>query len=196
MSRICAFFDVNRTLVACNTGRLFLRDLRRRGRSPSSGPPGPGLDGEVPPLPDRPSVGRDPDRRADARKIRERVRRTLPALGRGGGAPPRRAGRVPANRTAPLRGTRAGRAVVVADLRDAPPRQNAGHRRGPANDLRGAQRPLHGPPRRAGLHQGRAKSTGPRTWARGSSSISARAGSIPTRTPTCRCWSGSATAWW
>src|SRR5207344_1736420 len=31
MLRIGAFFDVDRTLVACNTGRLFLRDLRRRG---------------------------------------------------------------------------------------------------------------------------------------------------------------------
>lgn len=31
MSRIGAFFDLDRTLVACNTGRLFLRDLRRRG---------------------------------------------------------------------------------------------------------------------------------------------------------------------
>ncbi|HXI60428.1 MAG TPA: HAD family hydrolase [Polyangia bacterium] len=31
MSRIVAFFDVDRTLVACNTGRLFLRNLRRRG---------------------------------------------------------------------------------------------------------------------------------------------------------------------
>ena len=31
MSRVGAFFDVDRTLVACNTGRLFLRDLRRRG---------------------------------------------------------------------------------------------------------------------------------------------------------------------
>jgi len=31
MSRIGAFFDVDRTLVPCNTGRLFLRDLRRRG---------------------------------------------------------------------------------------------------------------------------------------------------------------------
>jgi HAD superfamily hydrolase (TIGR01490 family) len=31
MPRIGAFFDVDRTLVACNTGRLFLRDLRRRG---------------------------------------------------------------------------------------------------------------------------------------------------------------------
>jgi HAD superfamily hydrolase (TIGR01490 family) len=31
MPRICAFFDVDRTLVACNTGRLFLRDQRRRG---------------------------------------------------------------------------------------------------------------------------------------------------------------------
>jgi HAD superfamily hydrolase (TIGR01490 family) len=31
MSRTGAFFDVDRTLVACNTGRLFLRDLRRRG---------------------------------------------------------------------------------------------------------------------------------------------------------------------
>jgi HAD superfamily hydrolase (TIGR01490 family) len=31
MSQIGAFFDVDRTLVACNTGRLFLRDLRRRG---------------------------------------------------------------------------------------------------------------------------------------------------------------------
>ena len=31
MSRIGAFFDVDRTMVACNTGRLFLRDLRRRG---------------------------------------------------------------------------------------------------------------------------------------------------------------------
>jgi HAD superfamily hydrolase (TIGR01490 family) len=31
MSHIGAFFDVDRTLVACNTGRLFLRDLRRRG---------------------------------------------------------------------------------------------------------------------------------------------------------------------
>jgi HAD superfamily hydrolase (TIGR01490 family) len=31
MSRIAAFFDVDRTLVACNTGRLFLRDSRRRG---------------------------------------------------------------------------------------------------------------------------------------------------------------------
>src|SRR3954470_10999736 len=31
MARAGAFFDVDRTLVACNTGRLFLRDLRRRG---------------------------------------------------------------------------------------------------------------------------------------------------------------------
>jgi HAD superfamily hydrolase (TIGR01490 family) len=31
MSRIAAFFDVDRTLVSCNTARLFLRDLRRRG---------------------------------------------------------------------------------------------------------------------------------------------------------------------
>lgn len=31
MSRIGAFFDVDRTLVPINTGRLFLRDLRRRG---------------------------------------------------------------------------------------------------------------------------------------------------------------------
>jgi HAD superfamily hydrolase (TIGR01490 family) len=31
MSHVGAFFDVDRTLVACNTGRLFLRDLRRRG---------------------------------------------------------------------------------------------------------------------------------------------------------------------
>jgi len=31
MARIGAFFDVDRTLVSCNTGRLFLRDLRRRG---------------------------------------------------------------------------------------------------------------------------------------------------------------------
>jgi HAD superfamily hydrolase (TIGR01490 family) len=31
MSRVGAFFDLDRTLVACNTGRMFLRDLRRRG---------------------------------------------------------------------------------------------------------------------------------------------------------------------
>jgi HAD superfamily hydrolase (TIGR01490 family) len=31
MSLIGAFFDVDRTLVDCNTGRLFLQDLRRRG---------------------------------------------------------------------------------------------------------------------------------------------------------------------
>ena len=31
MAKVGAFFDVDRTLVACNTGRLFLRDLRRRG---------------------------------------------------------------------------------------------------------------------------------------------------------------------
>jgi len=31
MSRVGAFFDLDRTLVACNTGRLFLRDLRSRG---------------------------------------------------------------------------------------------------------------------------------------------------------------------
>src|SRR5207344_1322418 len=31
MAQIGAFFDVDRTLVACNTGRLFLQDLRRRG---------------------------------------------------------------------------------------------------------------------------------------------------------------------
>jgi HAD superfamily hydrolase (TIGR01490 family) len=31
MSRVGAFFDVDRTLVSCNTGRLFLRDLRARG---------------------------------------------------------------------------------------------------------------------------------------------------------------------
>jgi HAD superfamily hydrolase (TIGR01490 family) len=31
MSPIGAFFDVDRTLVSCNTGRLFLRHLRRRG---------------------------------------------------------------------------------------------------------------------------------------------------------------------
>jgi HAD superfamily hydrolase (TIGR01490 family) len=31
MAQVGAFFDVDRTLVACNTGRLFLRDLRRRG---------------------------------------------------------------------------------------------------------------------------------------------------------------------
>jgi HAD superfamily hydrolase (TIGR01490 family) len=31
MSQVGAFFDVDRTIVSCNTGRLFLRDLRRRG---------------------------------------------------------------------------------------------------------------------------------------------------------------------
>jgi HAD superfamily hydrolase (TIGR01490 family) len=31
MPRVGAFFDLDRTLVACNTGRLFLRDLRLRG---------------------------------------------------------------------------------------------------------------------------------------------------------------------
>src|SRR4029450_9580790 len=31
MSRVGAFFDVDRTIVSCNTGRLFLRDLRSRG---------------------------------------------------------------------------------------------------------------------------------------------------------------------
>ncbi len=31
MARVGAFFDLDRTLVACNTGRLFLKDLRRRG---------------------------------------------------------------------------------------------------------------------------------------------------------------------
>jgi HAD superfamily hydrolase (TIGR01490 family) len=31
MSQVGAFFDVDRTLVSCNTGRLFLRDLRQRG---------------------------------------------------------------------------------------------------------------------------------------------------------------------
>src|SRR3954462_9385756 len=31
MAKVGAFFDVDRTLVACNTGGLFLRDLRRRG---------------------------------------------------------------------------------------------------------------------------------------------------------------------
>jgi HAD superfamily hydrolase (TIGR01490 family) len=29
--RVGAFFDLDRTLVACNTGRLFVQDLRRRG---------------------------------------------------------------------------------------------------------------------------------------------------------------------
>jgi HAD superfamily hydrolase (TIGR01490 family) len=29
--RVGAFFDLDRTLVACSTGRLFLQDLRRRG---------------------------------------------------------------------------------------------------------------------------------------------------------------------
>ncbi|HVZ75524.1 MAG TPA: HAD family hydrolase [Polyangia bacterium] len=31
MPRIAAFFDVDRTLVSCNTARLFVRQLRRRG---------------------------------------------------------------------------------------------------------------------------------------------------------------------
>ena len=31
MLRVGAFFDLDRTLVACSTGRVFLRDLRRRG---------------------------------------------------------------------------------------------------------------------------------------------------------------------
>jgi HAD superfamily hydrolase (TIGR01490 family) len=31
MVRVGAFFDLDRTLVACNTGRMFLRDLRQRG---------------------------------------------------------------------------------------------------------------------------------------------------------------------
>src|SRR5215467_14920067 len=31
MSRVGAVFDVDRTIVSCNTGRLFVRDLRRRG---------------------------------------------------------------------------------------------------------------------------------------------------------------------
>jgi HAD superfamily hydrolase (TIGR01490 family) len=29
--RVTAFFDLDRTLVACNTGRLFLQDMRERG---------------------------------------------------------------------------------------------------------------------------------------------------------------------
>ena len=31
MARVGAFFDVDRTIVSCNTARLFLRDLRARG---------------------------------------------------------------------------------------------------------------------------------------------------------------------
>lgn len=31
MSRVGAFFDLDRTVVGCNTGRLFMNDLRRRG---------------------------------------------------------------------------------------------------------------------------------------------------------------------
>ena len=31
MARVGAFFDLDRTLVACNTGSLFLKDLRKRG---------------------------------------------------------------------------------------------------------------------------------------------------------------------
>jgi HAD superfamily hydrolase (TIGR01490 family) len=31
MARVVAFFDVDRTIVSCNTARLFLRDLRKRG---------------------------------------------------------------------------------------------------------------------------------------------------------------------
>jgi len=37
MSQVGAFFDVDRTLVSCNTGRLFLRDLRRRVGNETSG---------------------------------------------------------------------------------------------------------------------------------------------------------------
>jgi len=34
MSRTAAFFDLDRTVVACNTGRLLIADLRRRGEVP------------------------------------------------------------------------------------------------------------------------------------------------------------------
>lgn len=31
MPRVGAFFDLDRTMIACNTGRLFMADMRRRG---------------------------------------------------------------------------------------------------------------------------------------------------------------------
>lgn len=34
MGRSAAFFDLDRTVVACNTGRLLIADLRRRGEMP------------------------------------------------------------------------------------------------------------------------------------------------------------------
>ncbi len=68
MAQVGAFFDVDRTLVSCNTGRLFLRDLRRRGEiSFLRALRAHGLDGEVSPVADRPQRGGRQAGPADAR---------------------------------------------------------------------------------------------------------------------------------
>ena len=199
MSQVGAFFDVDRTLVvlqhrpAVPAGPAAARrDLVLPGAA------GAGLDGQVPPVADRPAVGGRPGRRRRwrgwvERDFAERCRRwveddVLPLIVPGR---PRR------DRAPPRRGARAGDPVVVADLRHPADRRGAGHRGGDLDPVRGRRRRSSpagwsGP---ACVGQGKvhwAEDLGARRAARSRR----RAGSTPIRTPTCRCWSGSATAWW
>ena len=104
------------TAYVAHRGLLRRRSDPRRVQHGPAVPPGPasarrdlvpprrsghGLDGEIPSVPDRSAGHRRADRRADARQVRERVRRALPALGRGRGAAARRSRRAAADRAPP-----------------------------------------------------------------------------------------------
>ena len=195
MSRVGAFFDVDRTIVSCNTGRLFLRDLQAARRDlvlPDAARAG--LDGQVPPVADRPAVGGHPPGRRDGGPARARVRRhaaggwvekdVLPLV-------------VPGARDEIEKHRAEGHVLAILStspmLRHRAARRGAGHRRGDVDPVRGrrtgsSRAACSAPPASAA-----ARSTGPRISWRASSSTSRRAGSTRTRTPTCRCWSGSAT---
>ena len=172
MSRVGAFFDVDRTIVSCNTGRLFLRDLRAPGRDlavPDAA--GPGLDGEVPPVADRPAVGRGAHRRPDGGQARARVRRPLPAAGSRRTCcrwwcPARaRRSRSTAPRGTCWRSCRRRPRYVTEPLAEV-----LGIEEVISTRFEVEERAVHRPPASAPPASAGARSTGPRTWWRAASS--------------------------
>ena len=193
MSQVGAFFDVDRTLVSCNTGRLFLRDLRRRG--------------EISFLRALRALGwmakyhlslidlqRVAARLAgpDARAGSSATSPSAAALGRGRG-PAAAAARRPAARSSSHR----AEGHVLAILSSSPTyvtrpiAETLGIEEVISTQFEVADGAFTGRLVGPGLRRPGQGPLGRGPGARRLESTWRRAGSTPTPTPTCRCWSGS-----
>ena len=109
----------------------------------------------------------------------------------------RRADHLPGGRgdraRAPKRGPRRGDRLGRDQVRREAARRAARHQAHPLHAPRGRARPLHGPRDRADLLRGGQDLLAPAADRGAERSTSRRAGSTPTRSPTCRCSSWSAT---